>query len=359
MPALRSDQIPDLLRETPSPWGDAVEVGVEDSEARTDVRIADLVIRISWDGVSRRFVAETKTRSIPSELDRAVEQARRSAEATGLPPMVIVPYIAERQMQTLIKRQVSALDLSGNGLIILPGSLLLVRTGKPNRFPESLPARFAYRGSTSIVPRAFLLRPSYESVKQIGEEIKSRGGQVALSTVSKALTRMEEDVLIRRDERGIRLVQPEELLERLATNFRSSRSCREFDLRTELPIDEIFRLCPEDVELTLTGTSSMSQYAVGGRGDTPAVYCSRASKLRGAIGAAWNETDRFADLRVIETRDKELYFDAQTSPDGVVFASDIQTFIELSAGDKRDQQMAQQVRERLLANVLRQGGEKQ
>jgi len=354
MSGLQSSQIPDLLRETPSPWGDAVAVEVRETEVQTPMGVADLIVRVTWEGISKRFIAKAKTRSIPRELGIAVDQATRYAEATGLLPMVVLPYIAERQTQMLIERGVSALDLSGNGVIMVPGSMLLCRTGRPNRFRESLPVRFAYRGSTSIVPRVFLLKPVYLSVKEIGEEVRIRGGRVAPSTVSKALLRMEEDVLVRREGQRILLVQPDELLDRLARSYRPSRLWRKYDLRTDLPIEEIFRRCQDTVSLTLTGAASMSEYAVGGRGDTTAVYCDRIPKLRDALGIAWDETDRFPDLRVIETRDKELYFDSRRGRDGVVYASEIQAFIELSGGDKRDQQMAQQVREKLLANVRRQ-----
>lgn len=353
MSGLQSSQISDLLTEIPSPWGDAVAVSVEKTEVQTPAGVADLVVRVTWKGISKQFIAEAKTRSIPRELGIAVDQSTRYAEATGLLPMVVLPYIAERQTQMLIERGVSALDLSGNGVIVVPGSMLLCRTGRPNRFRESLPVRFAYRGSTSIIPRVFLLKPAYKSVKEIGEEVRTRGGRVAPSTVSKALLRMEEDVIVRREGQRILLVQPDELLDRLARSYRPSRTWREYGLRTNLPIQEVFRRCSDTVQLTLTGAASMSEYAVGGRGDTMAVYCDRVFKLRDALGTAWEETNRFPDLRVIETRAKELYFDSRRGPNGVVCASEIQTFVELSGGDKRDQQMANQIRERLLANVRR------
>ena len=353
-PRLRLPEIAELLRESPSPWGEAVAIEVQDVEsARGADRVLDLLVRVTWNGLSRTFAAEAKGRSSPSTVRAAAQQAEEYASSSNSLPMVVVPYLGDRQVRMLIERGVSGLDLSGNGVIVVPGVMLLCRTGRPNQYPESQPARFAYRGSTSIVPRVFLSRPEYDSVKQIREEIKTRGAVVAPSTVSKALARMEEDVLVQRSGDRIVLVQPEELLDRLASSYRPPRSSRDISLRTSLPLPELFARRPSSVRLTLTGTASMPEYAVGARGDVTAVYCDSVRKLKDALGIAWEETDRFADLRVIETRNKEVYFDARERSDGVVCASPVQAYIELNAGDKRDKQMAMQVRDRVMAGLDR------
>lgn len=352
MVSLQAFQIPDLLRETQSPWGDGVVIDVEDlPQVSQSNGSADFLVNITWGRQTLRFVAKAKTRSVPRVLQLAVEQAKAYANASELLPMVVVPYLAERQARMLIEQGVSGLDLSGNGVIVAPGKMLLCRTGCPNRYPESQPMRYAYRGSTSVVPRVFLALPEYTSVKEIREEIKIRGVDVAPSTVSKALARMEEDILILRVDDRIKLVQPDELLDRLASSYRRPRTMRTVELRTDLSIQDVFNRLSEEMRCTLTGASSMAEYAVGARGDTTAVYCESLPKLKGMIGEAWNETTRFADLKVIETRDKELYFDTRRNGDGVTVASPVQAYIELNSGDKRDKQMADHVRTRLLATL--------
>lgn len=352
MSSLQSFQIPDLLREAPSPWGDAVVIEVVDLPAQSSGnRGPDFSVDLTWDGQTHRFIVEAKSRSAPRVLSTAAERAREFAKTTGLLPMVVVPYLAERQARALIEQGVSCLDLSGNGVVVVPGKLLLCRTGRPNRYPESQPVRFAYRGSTSVVPRVFLLRPSYRSVKEIGDEIRARGVEVAPSTVSKALTRLEEDILVNRTDDRIALVQPDELLDRLARSYRQPRTMRTAELRTGLALWDVFRRCPEGLRCVLTGASSMAAYAVGARGDISSVYCESISRLKQSLGDAWNETTRFADLRVLETRDKELYFDTRPSNEGVVVASPVQAYIELASGDKRDKQMAEQVRTKILSEA--------
>jgi hypothetical protein len=67
------------------------------------------------------------------------------------------------------------------------------------------------------------------------------------------------------------------------------------------------------------------------------------------MGAAWTPTDRFATLQVIETRDPTPFFDVRVDERGVRNASVVQTYLELAtSGDKRDMEMAQEVRARIL-----------
>ena len=60
-------------------------------------------------------------------------------------------------------------------------------------------------------------------------------------------------------------------------------------------------------------------------------------------GVEATATNRFPSLEVLETSDPTVYFDAR---DG--FASPIQSYLEMRAGDERLRQSAGQVRERIL-----------
>jgi hypothetical protein len=77
-------------------------------------------------------------------------------------------------------------------------------------------------------------------------------------------------------------------------------------------------------------------------GETLSIYCpdpkSWLSKLPGA------PADRFPSLSIIQTEDALVYFDARQD-EGLVWASPLQTYLELMAGDKRDQETALQVKD--------------
>src|SRR5262249_29853351 len=135
-----------------------------------------------------------------------------------------------------------------NGVIVVPDELLVLRTGFPNRFRWEGTIQNVYRRNSSMVARAFLLVPEFSSVKEALGQIRKRGGEVTLATVSKGGKSLEADLVIEggRGEppwahlpvarqpkefpqsprvkpsplvRWLRLLQPEKLLDLLAKNY--------------------------------------------------------------------------------------------------------------------------------------------
>lgn len=345
--------IPEILGRLGSPWGPETDLAVEPWPRGNAGPRPDFRVTVRWEGRVFEFVAEAKTRSTPRVLEEAASRAEQDADKTALQPMVIVPYLSERSLDWLADRGVSGIDLSGNGLAMVPGVLYLRRSGRPNRYPESQPSKYTYRGATSIVPRVFLCRREFESVSAIKDEIDARGGKVALSTVSKALARMVEDVLIRRTDTSITLLQPDALLDKLRESFERPSPKRTATLKVG-SLDQFFRRV-ESTEsrprLVLSGAASQGRYASGLRSDQPEAYCENLGEVRTRAGDLWNETERFSDLTIIETGDRTPFFDARRDPSGVVYASPVQTYLELAAGDKRDREMAESVRESLLDGI--------
>ncbi|MBW1691239.1 MAG: hypothetical protein JRI71_10070 [Deltaproteobacteria bacterium] len=63
-----------------------------------------------------------------------------------------------------------------------------------------------------------------------------------------------------------------------------------------------------------------------------------------------NQTDRFPNLELVETGDETVYFDARQEG-GFWWASPVQVYLELMAGDKRDQETAEQVKSYIMSNL--------
>ena len=61
-----------------------------------------------------------------------------------------------------------------------------------------------------------------------------------------------------------------------------------------------------------------------------------------------NPSDRFPDLELIETDDETVYFDAREQ-DGFWWGSPVQAYLELSAGDKRDRETAEEIKSFLIS----------
>ena len=98
--------------------------------------------------------------------------------------------------------------------------------------------------------------------------------------------------------------------------------------------------------IVATGMSSVRQYAVMQQADLLSVYCPRLESLMGSLAAT--EDDRFPNLELVETEDETVYFDARQAGD-FWWASPLQAYLELMAGDKRDQETAEQVASHLLS----------
>jgi len=78
------------------------------------------------------------------------------------------------------------------------------------------------------------------------------------------------------------------------------------------------------------------------------VYCPRLETLLDRLSGS--ESDRFPNLELIETDDETVYFDARKEGD-FWWASPVQVYLELMAGDKRDRETAEQVKAYLLMNL--------
>ena len=78
------------------------------------------------------------------------------------------------------------------------------------------------------------------------------------------------------------------------------------------------------------------------------VYCPKPEVLRGRLPGS--QPDRFPNLELLETEDETVYFDARKE-ENFWWASPVQVYLELMAGDKRDQETAEQPKAVILKDV--------
>ena len=330
-----------------------LRIRVSRMSAKAEDQGIDAILEVRCESQAFRFATKVSTRSTPRAFEGALFRIKKSVEALkreSYRPMIVVPYLREAQLDELQQNQVSGIDLSGNGVVAIPERLLVYRTGQPNKFPDSTPSKFAYRGTTSLVARAFLCRNSFDSLADIEQEIRSRGADIALSTISKALKRLESDLIVDRSRDTIRLRQPEKLLEKLAESYKEPEINKRLTCSIDVPIEKLFSLLPEQSKSVLTGRSSIDAYAVMGRSEWPVLYTTRIDALMEGWGDRIKETSRFIDLELRQNNDVTVYFDARMKND-VAYASPIQVYLELTAGDKREREIAMQVKEAILKQL--------
>lgn len=316
-------------------------------------RQAYIVINVAWRGRSCKYVAELKDNAKPLTLKLAIQQVKEYADKLKpYRPMIIAPYLTSEKLDQLLDKGISAIDFSGNAAVDMGNRFLFYKTGNPNRYPDSSSANSAYRGKMSLVARVLLLERRFKAVGDILKAIESRGGDLTMGTISKALKRLEADLAIERPNiNTVRVIQPEALLKGLLDAYEPPNVESSWTGKVNMPIDELsvkLENLAGDNNLAQTGVSSAGEYAVWA--GEPIIACySKATpgKLLEQLGVEARETLAFANLRVIQTDDPRVYFDRRRK----LIASPIQSWLEMASGDKRQKETAEQIRNFILDNT--------
>lgn len=333
-----------------------------ESEPRLNIKgkefnyIPDFLLDIEWEGKTFTFVAEAKTVSTPKVIEQAIWQITQYAEALNAQntknkyyPLIIIPYLSEEKADMLMKRSISGIGLSGNSLYIVPGELLVFRTrAEKNKYPSSSPIKNVYRGTSSIVARVFMSKSEYASVNEVLDTLKERGGRTSLSTVSKVIKELENDLLVSRHN-GVKLLDPKGLLDKLRENYRPPQAARKtIGKVSDLP--GALAKIAENGERNdfLCAIDEPRRYAVFPTVGAPTrVYVEYSRKALEKI--EFEETDRFANIELIETSESPVYFDRRWElSDGAYYTSPLQTYLDLTTGGKRELDTAKQIVEKLL-----------
>lgn len=320
----------------------------------------DAYIEASWKGKKAKFAVECKSISTPKAFQQGTIYLKASPLPKGYWPLLYLPFLNADQLKTLEKVEISGIDMCGNGFVIVPDKFAVFRTGMKNLFSTSTPIKNIYRMSSSMAARIFLVIPSFDSVSTIQGKVNSynilaRPGAMSLSTVSKVLKVLEEDLIIERSS-TIRLLQADKLLDKLCENYGPPKVTKRLRLRVPEQEKSVQSLVGEQAgELRLvvvaTGKSSVSRYAVMQRDEPFSIYCPRSDLLVSRLNVG--QSDRFPNLEIVETEDERVYFDAQRDAE-FWWSSPIQVYLELMSGDKRDKETAVQVRSLLIAQSEKQ-----
>ena len=323
-------------------------------------RRVEALIEVSWRRHKVLFRVECQALSTPKAVEDGLPRLKTSPLPQGVPPLLLVPFLDESHLTTLEQEGISGMDLCGNGVVMVKERWVVYRSGRPNRFPSSAPIKNIYRHNSSMVGRVFLARSCYPTVQAVWKEINRRNPLVApgekkpmsLSTVSKVLKTLEADLIVTRKD-AIRLRQPEKLLEKLSDHRVAPIIKRRVRLTVPEEVGTITALlhaASQALELPLvaTGTSSVGRYAVMQRGDLLSIYCSRLEPLVSRMPG--HPSERFPNLEVLETEEETVFFDRREEG-GFWWASPVQVYLELMAGDQRDRATAAQVGSYLVNRV--------
>ncbi len=307
------------------------------------------LLDVRWKKKSQKFIAEILRQATPKQIETGMlrlEKRAREARASGgqagkkrLYPILVAPFLSERDLERLAEAEISGIDLSGNGVVIVPDKLFVYRAGAKNKFLSTAPIKNVFRGTSSLAARVFFAKPEYKNVGEVLDEVISREGFTTFSTVSKVLKTLEEELIIGRGEK-VRLLDARKLLDALRENYRRPDASRRVrgkvgDLKTAL------KRISENAEAKnlIYVRDDPTKYVVmpSGAAAVVKIYAESVGDL--LDGVDFTETNRFPDIELAETVDATAYFDRRNDA-GFYWTSPLQIYLELASEGKREQETA-------------------
>ena len=314
---------------------------------------ADGILEAEWKGRVARFVFEYKAQQTPLAIETAIAQVQYYSNTLKINPLIIVPYLSEGVLLLLEAEGVSGLDLNGNGILLSP-EMALRRSGEPNRYKTSQPIRNVYRGASSLIARSFLLRSAFPSLVELQNFAQERlmrgegfspGAKLTKGTVSKVVQVLEEDKIAFKEEGSLRLLNARALLESLRNNYVKPRERRVIG-KTVLSFPEIWkRLQNSGIRCVTTGNGSAGYYGLLSSLEKLSLYVDDFERAVELLEIASGPL--FPNIELLEERGDVVYFDTRKQAD-TLWASPIQTWLELSMGGPRERQAAQALEARFL-----------
>lgn len=303
---------------------------------------------VRWKNSSRKFIAEILRQATPKQIEtgmlrlenlaKAGRGSGRQTQKEDLYPILIAPYLNEKTLERLLEAEISGIDLSGNGVVIVPDKLFVYRAGAKNKFLSTAPIKNVFRGTSSLVARVLLAKPEYENVGEVLDEITTRGGRTTFSTVSKVLKTLEEELIVGRGEK-IRLIDARKLLDALRENYRRPEARR--TVRGKVgDLQKALKRISKNAEAkgVLYALDDPAKYVVMPQGASPArIYAESLDAL--LDGVDFTETNRFPDVELIETDERSVYFDRRKT-EGLYRIAPLEVYLKLSSEGKREQETA-------------------
>ena len=319
-------------------------------------------LKVQWGGRDAVFAFEYKATNTPRMLETAVIQANLHAHHTGFLPLVILPYLSEAALTTLDRSGTSGIDLCGNGLLIAE-NFRFWRSGQPNRYKDSRPIRNPFYGDSSIFARCFLLRDSFSSLSDLGQFAQDctfdaypalRQTALTQGTASKVVQSLVDELTVRKVNGGLELHDRRRLLTLLRRGYRRMEPSKVIGSSLLSP-EDIWHAVHEEREhggsfrAVATGLSSAGYYRVLSGTGRLGLYVSdlnaATTRLQILTGKA------FANIELHEERKNTVYFDAREDG-GKLWASPIQTWLELATGGPREQEAAEEIERMLLSKQV-------
>ena len=259
--------------------------------------------------------------------------------------ILVAPFISAQAGEILLAEDLGYIDLAGNCRIAIDG-IYIHKEGRKSPFTQKRDLRSLYSPKGERVIRTLLLAPK----KLWKVEELARAACVSLGQVSNIKKLLQSREWLLRDASGLKLVQPEKLLDEWVSvyPFRRHRMLECYSLDTL-----------SEIEAQLAGKSVENSFGVLGAFSaaarfSPAVRYQRATAfVRSSCEAVvqelgWKSVASGGNVVLIEPYDEGVFFGSQEI-EGVEVVSPVQTYLDLRNHSGRGEEAA----EALLRDVLR------
>ena len=309
------------------------------------------------EGPCFKAMVEAKTMATPKIISQAAQQLtaylRRINDKT-IVPVIIVPYMGTEQAKLLQRENISWIDLSGNMWIKAP-NLYIERTGKLNKFPDTAPIKKIFQGVSSLVSRALLLKSEgFFSLDKIVDFINSRNANITLSTVSKVLKSLEQELFVDKSKSLIRARDPEKLLDKLTEGYISSterKTRKTYKFAADNITNLFFTFFEQQVDYAACGFYAAKLKGLAVTNEI-IIFVKDIEQVRKASECSRYKVEfipdaEFGNLTITETNDPGVWFNVSRQINNAV-VDDIELYLEMMTATPRGPEIAKQIKQRIL-----------
>ena len=308
----------------------------------------DLLVQVGTVAKDYTLIVEAKRNGEPRFVRDAVHFLRSKAERYGPDafPVLVAPYLSAASQKLCRELGVSFADLCGNCRIAFD-TIHIERIGHENVWADKRPLKSLFAMKASRAMRCMLHEPR----RRWQLQYLAAQAEISLALASKLKHKLLDLEYAREDEEGFFITQPELVLKDWCKIYSIQKNVQvEYFARASQPELEhlIAATCRDyEVKYCLTAFSAAQRVAPHVRGVTHgyAYVDSEPGEIAKQLG--WQEVGYKGNFRLIKAPDQSTFWNTQ-EVDGLLLASDIQTYLDLASLSGRGNEAAEILLERRL-----------
>ena len=276
-------------------------------------------------------------RALPKTVAEAIARCGNEMDYT----IIMAPYISEASAKLCRDSGMGYCDYSGNCLISYH-ALYISNQGNPNKYPAEYKPKSVFNPSAQITSR--ILRELLSDASKVWK-LKKLSEKVGCSIgmVSHIKTFLCEQNWAVMDSNGLRLTDPESLLEEWSKNYSvdSIISCYTFD---PIPVFEskCFQAYQEGIRLCMTGFSGGVRYAPVVRYSKAHIWIRRQDVQAFLKMTGCKEVDSGANVVLYLAPGEDVFVDSREIR-GSRVASPVQVYLDCMQIKGRGEELAEAV----------------